>query len=297
MSSLAPQDALEWARSMIQARMISEIFADRMESFVLKGGMAMKVRHKHSRSTQDIDLDSSHDIPLYVMQGLIRRALRRSLTQGLLQNVEITEPKQTETTARWNICGLDPHSGQRLNLTVEVSRRDSMNDNDFDNVDFSPDITCSERPIRVYSNSSLAFKKLKALMADSRDAPRDISDLYLLIGASVDPPIDKIKDWLKDCDPSIISKLWNKIDSMDEERFKTEVLPSLPLGDKARDFYKNWDHIRVTVGTHLEKWILEAQKEHSKSCTPIPKMLYASNIKRSHENLTSNNLKKISKII
>lgn len=260
MSHLVADDALGWTRSMLQTRLLSELFADRLEAFVLKGGMAMRLRHQHARATQDIDLDSDQNMSLSTMQNLVRRAIRRALSFGVLENIEITEPKQTDTTARWRIRGFDSKSKQNISLTVEVSRRDKINEEDFQDIDYGLGTIQTERPIRVYTNQLLAFKKVKALLADNREAPRDVSDLYLLICAHVEPPINQLREWLKDKnEQTVLNQLWNKIDSMDEARFKAEVLPSLPIGEQSHQLYKNWDHVRLEVGTQVERWIKEAQ--------------------------------------
>lgn len=261
MSNLVHSDALDWTRELLQARFISEVFADRMEAFVLKGGMAMRVRHRHTRSTQDVDLDASKDFPLANIQTLVRKAIKRSLKGNVLEDVEITEPKQTDTTARWRIKGIDKQTGQNLVLTVEISRRDNILNEDVDEIPFSPthdSINTEFRPIRVYNNQALALRKVRALLCDARNAPRDIVDLYLLIKADVTPPIKEMRQWLKD-DPDALSRLWYKIDSMDEKQFKQEVLPCLPATPQSHDLYKNWDAIRLEVGMCLEDWITKSQ--------------------------------------
>ena len=271
MSQLAADDALGYARSLLQARLLSELFADRVESFVLKGGMAMRVRHESARATQDIDLDADFSVTTPTLQGLVRRAIRRALAQGGLENVEITEPKQTEVTARWKIRGFDPNSRQSLLLTIEVSRRDQIDASDCDIIDFSPTAAHRERPIRVYNNRALAFTKVKALLG--RDAPRDIADLFLLIRAEVDPPIAELSQLLQsDNAADVIATLWNKIDSMDEARFKSEVLPSLPADQRAQHLYQSWEQIRLEVGLHVERWIeqAKAQSENPEACDVRP---------------------------
>ena len=154
--------------------------------------------------------------------------------------------------------------------------RDKILEKDVDEVEFSSnpsDINSSYKPIKVYNNSALAFRKTRALLCDARFAPRDIIDLYILIKAEVDPPIDDLKKWLKE-DPDALSRLWYKIDSMDEEQFKQEVLPSLPANTRSRDLYKNWDSIRLEVGMHLDDWIKRASKP-----PPSPPPIKASDIK------------------
>lgn len=274
MSYIVASDALDWTRSLMQARLIAEIFSERVKGFVLKGGMAMKVHHSQARATQDIDLDCMNDMELYDMQLLMRKAILRATKDKLLENIQISEPKQTDTTARWRIKGFDPQTRQPLTLTVEVSRRDHIHPNEFEEVPFS--YSNIEKPILVYNNRSLAFKKIKALLSPSREAPRDVADLFLLIKAEVDPPVDQLKQFIAQ-NPSFsidqwVRSMWDKIDSMDTKRFKSEVLPSLPATHQAQEWYKNWDDVRLEVASKLEQWLRQAHEDLTQqtSCTPAP---------------------------
>lgn len=269
MSSIAFDDALGWTRGLLQARLLSELFADRLTAFVLKGGMAMRARDHMARATQDIDLDADQDLEVSAMQNLVRRGIRRALSCGLLEDVEITEPKQTDTTARWRIRGTDPRTRQDLTLTIEVSRRDSIEAQFVDTMPYSADTGEHERPIQVYSAPMLAFKKVKALMADNREAPRDIVDLYLLIRAQVEPPRKLMAAWMADRDPALtIARLWQKLESMDETTFRAQVLPSLPAGEQAHRLYGDWDAIRLEVGQHLQGWMEAATRAKGPSTSP-----------------------------
>lgn len=260
MSQVVSDDALDWTRSLVQARLVSEIFSDRVKGFVLKGGMAMKVRYAQSRATQDIDLDSLNDIPLFEMQKLMRNAIERALSDNLLEHVVISEPKQTETTARWRIRGIDKNTHQPLTLTVEVSRRDNVLDHEFNEMPYQYEKVNAS--VLVYKSEALAFKKVKALLAPSREAPRDISDLFLMIKGQVDPPVAQLKEFLKQSTvEDITGLLWQKIDSMDFKRFKSEVLPSLPATSQAQEWYKSWDDVRLEVGQKVEDWLRLAQQE------------------------------------
>lgn len=257
--SRAINDALGWARDTLQGRILAQIFAQRVQGVVLKGGMAFRVGHsKWARATKDIDLDADEAIPLPALQNNMRRAIQRATADGLLENVQITEPKQTGTTARWKISGLYPRTGQMLNLTVEVSRRESIDSSETIELD---SLDGSRQSILVYNDRSLAFKKVKALMCDTREAPRDISDLFLLIQAHVDPPVPELRRWFAQHGPYSVKALWDKLERMDKETFKAEVLPSLPPSVEGQQFYQDWEQIRLIVGTHLESWIAQASCE------------------------------------
>ena len=271
MSHVAQSDALDWTRSMLQGRIISELFSERVQHFVLKGGMAMKLRHQNARATQDIDLDSL-ETELVDIQKLVRRAIARATSDNILEGVTVSEPKQTETTARWRIKGFDPKTRQMLLLTVEISQRDSISKDD---VGVVPVVhKHQEKNILVYTNKALAFKKIKALLSPSREAPRDVSDLYLLIKGEVEAPFEALQSLLPRDVEEIVGNMWRKIESMDTARFKSEVLPSLPATKQAQELYQNWDGIRIQVGVKLEEWIRHAHKmkmDESENQTPAQK--------------------------
>lgn len=251
----ASHDALGWVRDTMQMRILSEMFAQKIEGLVLKGGMAMRVSHyKHARATKDIDLDADCNIPLMTLQNVVRRAIKASCQDSLLKHIEITEPKQTDTTARWKLSGFDTRTGQKLNLTLEISRRESI---EKENTKLGT--TDDGDEVIVYKDEIIAFQKIKALLSPTREAPRDIADLYLLIKTSVKSPVPHISKWIKEGNIANVKEMWLKIESMDKNMFKSEVLPSLPPTVDGQLMYQDWDEIRVTVGEQVEKWIKEAE--------------------------------------
>lgn len=252
-------DALGFTRDLVQARIIAKLFAQKVRGFALKGGMAMRVGHeKWARATKDIDLDADQDLSVSAIQQVVRKAILSATQDGLLKDVKISEPKQTETTERWKISGLDERTGQTLHLTVEVSRREHIDPSDTREALYGPD---NGEWVTVYRDESLAFKKVKALMADTREAPRDIADLYLLIQADVEPPIEKLRAFMKMGGVLEIRHMWAKLDRMDNAMFRAEVLPSLPPSPDGQILFQDWESIRLTVGENLERWIKMARGE------------------------------------
>lgn len=252
----AIHDALGWARDAVQARIIGQVFAQRVHGIVLKGGMAFRVAHpKWARATKDIDLDADPEVSLASLQKTVRTAIRKATMDGLLENVTISEPKQTETTARWKISGLYPRTGQTLHLTVEVSRRDKVHESQVRQVFDGPG---DEDLVTVYTDRTLAFKKVQALLSETREAPRDVSDLFLLIQAKVDPPVAELREWMASAPSPVWEELWAKLDRMDFDTFRKQVLPSLPPTPEGQILYEDWEDMRLQVGTHVEEWLRQA---------------------------------------
>jgi len=251
----ATHDALGWVRDTMQMRILAQLFSQRLDGLVLKGGMAMRVAHyRHARATKDIDLDADHDLPLSALQNLVRKSIQMAARDGLLQHVVVTEPKQTDTTARWKISGLDPRTQQTLHLTVEISRRQNI-----DVAHTRSETTDEGHDVLVYRDEIIAFQKIKALLCSTREAPRDIADLYLLIQASVDSPVPHLRKWINEGNIANIEEMWRKIERMDQAMFRQEVLPSLPPTPDGQIMFQDWDKIRLCVGEQVEKWLLEAR--------------------------------------
>lgn len=253
----AIHDALGWARDTVQSRIVAQVFSQRVHDVAVKGGMALRLgHHKWARATKDIDLDASPELSLPALQQVMRRAIRLATSDGLLKEVRITEPKQTDTTARWKVSGIYPRTGQALNLTVEVSRREPVSAQDVRQV---PATDGSGEWVTIYTDQAMAFKKVKALLSDRREAPRDVSDLFLLIKAQVPPPIEHIRRWLAQGGVAQVEQMWAKIERMDQEMFRKEVLPSLPPTSEGQQVYKDWESICLTVGENVQQWIRQAQ--------------------------------------
>lgn len=251
----ATHDALGWVRDTMQMRILAQLFSQRLDGLVLKGGMAMRVAHyRHARATKDIDLDADHDLPLSALQNLVRKSIQMAARDGLLQHVVVTEPKQTDTTARWKISGLDPRTQQKLHLTVEISRRQNI-----DVAHTRSETTDEGHDVLVYRDEIIAFQKIKALLCSTREAPRDIADLYLLIQASVDSPVPHLRKWINEGNIANIEEMWRKIERMDQAMFRQEVLPSLPPTPDGQIMFQDWDKIRLCVGEQVEKWLVEAR--------------------------------------
>lgn len=249
-------DAAPAVRNLLQARILSRLFADQVGAtarLALKGGMALRVAHGSERQTKDIDLDADASLPLARAQKVVRRAVREATAGGWLTDVVVSEPKQTGTTARWKIRGLLPDSGAALHLTVELSFRHAIQAHEVRLVDWHPDGVAATR-IPVYQDSVLVLSKIHALMSPNRDAPRDVVDLYLLFQAGADillgdlalqippPPRD-----------AVIQTLWDKMEGMDDGRFRTEVLPNWTLPEATGAVpVPDWASMRLLVAERVE---------------------------------------------
>lgn len=246
---------------LLQARVLAGMFSNKVKNMVVKGGMAMRLAHNHARHTKDIDLDAEHDATLDSIQRLVRSSIKQATQGGWLDNVSITEPKQTHTTARWKINGNDPRTNQHLHLTVEISFRQHLQEDDIHHVETED---CGVKMIvPVYKDEMLAINKIDALLSDHRDAPRDVIDLFLLFQAGVEIPTPKLSERLGECDiEEKISTLWNKIESMDEKRFQEEIVPIWDM-DSIPVEWQDWLKIRLYVEEQVEQCLLRVREHRS----------------------------------
>lgn len=251
-------------KDLLQARFLSRMFAHDVshttERLVLKGGMAMRVAHGSARHTKDIDLDADHDMDLASVQTCVRRSIKEATGGGWLENVKVSEPKQTHTTARWKIQGTLPQTNTVLHLTVEISFRHHIGAHETVRVPFAGDPS-SAAQIPVYNDEVLLLNKVEALLSPNRDAPRDVVDLFILFKAGVTVTPGRLSErLLGPWDACRMQDLWNKLESMDEERFETEVRPNwtLPVGDP---HWQDWLSIRLFVGEQIEALMSQEDSE------------------------------------
>lgn len=93
-------------RDAFQQRLLTCLYrGPESSSLVLKGGAAMRVLTASARYTQDLDFDHDPHRSLTSLQKTIRSAVARALQGSNLMQTSISEPKQTDTVARWKISG------------------------------------------------------------------------------------------------------------------------------------------------------------------------------------------------
>jgi predicted nucleotidyltransferase component of viral defense system len=119
-------DEVAYSRELLQAKLLIELMSQAIhKELVLKGGLAMRAVLGSTRYTTDIDLDAVMPASVSRIQGIVRRSIDRVIKQqGLIEDPQVSEPKQTETTLRWKVNGRAPGTARPISLTVEVSRRE-----------------------------------------------------------------------------------------------------------------------------------------------------------------------------
>lgn len=275
MHAPATQEAPLSVKDLLQARILARMFAQNVghaaERMVLKGGLAMRMAHQSCRHTKDIDLDADNTLTLGAVQGTVRRAIKDATSGGWLDNVHISEPKQTATTARWKIQGNLPQSQVVLHLTIEVSFRHHLEAHEVRHVPLTTEAPPGQPvALPVYTDEVLLLNKIDALLSPQRDAPRDVVDLYLLFQGDVSVPQRTLADRLGHHHQSpadLIRQMWNKIEGMDETRFQAEVAPNWDNAATVPS-WSDWTDMRLFVAERLEALLATLNTDTAASTSP-----------------------------
>ena len=242
-------------RDAFQQRLLTCLYrGSESTSLVLKGGAAMRVLTASGRYTQDLDFDHDPRRSLASLQKTVRSAITRALKGSGLTDAMVSEPKQTDTVARWKIFGRTS-AGEGLNLTVEVSRRGAP---DLGHVVRIPveisDRTLPRVYVSVYDEQALADNKLAALLDPRRTAPRDIYDLDVLLARGTCPrpaAVERLGGRA-----ALMDRTGEKLDLMGWAHFRDQVLPALPREVQAHIDEGEYLAMKVRLLEGLERCLM-----------------------------------------
>jgi len=248
-------DALEH----LQRRFLDSLYRHTSPGeLVLKGGLALRAIYGQHRRTMDIDLDQDRRRSLTHLQKLIRKAIHGAIRGSEFSALDISEPKQTDTVARWKLSG-KLADGSPLHMTIEVSRRHEINRADLHTIQLR-DIALpglgTPGKIDTYTVSILACHKVMAFLNPRRHASRDLYDLSRLL----DNP--EVSNPLGGLDIIVLhgmkSDLWAKIEAFTWPEFQDEVVIQMDA-DEAENFSQDvFEQMQYTVGEGVSVWLEEA---------------------------------------
>lgn len=251
-------DAEAAAREALQSRLLVDLFAHSVANdLILKGGMAMRSVFGSVRYTKDIDLDSPPQVSKTHVQGLVKRAIKRVLTTGILENSVVTEPKQTDSTLIWNIAGRVAGTAPNVHLTIEISR---LGMTPMDHViEKEVVLDGQSTTIKVIDGEALAVSKVFALTSPNRSAARNLYDLGVLIDMDVKPSLDLFTRRGAEVIDKTISELWSKIEAMSYQQFEQDLKPYLPTAVRNTITSEIFDGMQLRVGEHVQSWLRRAK--------------------------------------
>lgn len=248
-------------RELLQARLVATLFASNARNaFALKGGLAMRMLHGSMRLTKDVDLQGNPALRTAHARSLVREAIKTTLAGGLLRDVEVTEPKQTETVQRFKINGFLAGGESQVHLTVEVSRRGMPPSEFVSRIPMrGPTPETSGHPVDAYTADLISLNKIDALLSPTRFALRDVWDLDVLIAMEVKPPMRLLAGIGQDAIDEALSQLWSKLELMTYAHVKEQLIPFMRPQDAERLDEESWDAMRLRVGERVESWLSEAR--------------------------------------
>jgi len=245
-------DSLAEVRNTFQQRLLAALFKTREKGeLIVKGGAAMKIHTQSARFTKDIDLD--HD-PHRGIPSLVK-SVRKSIDQAFIgsgfKKLDVSEPKQTDTVARWKIHAEGPR-GERFQLTLEVSRRHEIN---LDEIEASP-LQMKGAPrvyVDVYKSDKLVEMKLHALLDENRIAPRDIYDLDLLIADGSRASASSLQS-MHEKYGDLSEQMIKKMDAMPWAMFESQTLSVIPDELKERIDESEYGAMKDRILTEVMQW-------------------------------------------
>ena len=255
-----PADAV--VREVLQTRLISTLFRSSVSrQLALKGGMAMRANFGSQRLTKDVDLQAGQSLPQAALRQAMTAAVEDLRSTGLLEAIEFSMPKQTETVQRFKIGGRVAGGQSEVHLTVEVSRRglpdpallSRMPLRTMDRMDGGGTM------VEVYAPTTMAASKVQALLSPNRTAARDVWDLNVLILMRVESPAKLLSGLGADALDRALVELWPKLELLDFELAREQLIPYLPSKVRETLTPEAWDEMRLRVQEHVEKWLLEAR--------------------------------------
>lgn len=151
--------------------------------FALKGGCNLRFFFGSVRYSEDIDIDVSV-VAKGTLKNKIERLLRAPTVVGPLKTlsaeiVDISAPKQTDTTQRWKVGLRVEGVAVPLRTKIEFSRRKSLSDTAFEAVDREMLRPYALTPFLTthYTLAGAIFQKIHALSDRSEPQARDVFDL------------------------------------------------------------------------------------------------------------------------
>jgi predicted nucleotidyltransferase component of viral defense system len=222
--------------------------------FVLKGGCNLRFFFGSVRYSEDIDIDASI-VATGTLKNKIERLLVAPMVVGSLKSrsieiVDVSAPKQTDTTQRWKVGLRASGVAVPLRTKIEFSRRRSPIDTAFDTVNREVLTPYALTPFLAthYVLTGAIFQKIHALSDRSEPRARDIFDLNHLFARRGGQPLE----------PSSEQRPWlaRAIDhamgiSFDE--YSSQVVAFLdPSQRQLFEGHPAWDAMQTAVIEHLE---------------------------------------------
>lgn len=206
--SISSKRQVEFFHLMFLRQFSSQISAG---LYAIKGGCNLRLFFNSIRYSEDLDLDIQ-TIQKQTLENKVNKILTSPSLLKLLQGdgiskIEVTSPKQTQTTQRWKIQLHTDRSEMPLYTKIEFSRRQGKFQSELG--DISMEVCRQYRlpPTRLshYGFEEAIIQKIVALANRSLTQARDIYDLYHLLHVTPHLKIPLAKNILEKAEDALLS--------------------------------------------------------------------------------------------
>lgn len=219
-------------------------FAAKMDAnlYAIKGGCNLRFFFDSVRYSEDLDLDictiQQQTLENKVNKILTSPPLLKSLQAYGITQLDVTSPKQTQTTQRWKIQLHTEHTQMPYPTKIEFSRRNNAIKPQFDNINIQVCQTYRLPPMRLshYGLQDAIAQKILALAHRSLTQARDIFDLYHLL--HIEKPIFSL-------DTESLAKAEKALLSIHFNDYKSQVINFLEL--EKQQSYTSEDYWNVIL--------------------------------------------------
>ncbi|MBI3292139.1 MAG: nucleotidyl transferase AbiEii/AbiGii toxin family protein [Elusimicrobia bacterium] len=208
-------------------RHLSQRLAGR--NYAVKGGMCLRLFHRSPRLSEDMDLDVTAQVGFKTLQKAVDAILHSGsfagsfIPQGILR-LEVTKPKQTETTQRWKVA-LFLSENVALPAKIEFSRRqETMRPiSGIPHAELLHQHQMVPFAAQFYDAQSMVAQKIQALASPSRQAARDLFDVHHLLFTLA---VNK-EEIPRSVPAETLRRAAEKVTQFSFQHFKGQVLPFL----------------------------------------------------------------------
>lgn len=222
--------------------------------FVLKGGCNLRFFYGSPRYSEDIDFDVFISAQTTVKNKINRLLSSPWVTKPLatrgLSILDISTPKQTNTTQRWKVGLQLENIAFPLRTKLEFSRRGPQREYEVKavNSELSKVYALQAPVVAHYGLKNAIVQKLEALLGRKATQARDIFDLALL--AQKTPPTFRLKGF-------DLRNLQQHVVSLSYTHYQSQVIAYLdPEEAPLYESEAAWQQVQTEVLQQLKRWLV-----------------------------------------
>ena len=242
------------ARDRFQLAFVRAVMLAAPGRLVVKGGMAIRAELDGVRMTEDVDFDRAAGISLEATANAIRQGLKQACIVCGVHDAQIAESKKTTATLRIKLHGTLPEGGV-ISFKAEASGPQPAFADRYKTVvpiKLPPAYRLPPIALDVYPINVLLATKIAALMSPERNVPRDVYDIKRMLDVGATP--EGLNDLVsKEALALFAGEVWAKVDGIEYNAFRTELLPFIGQADAASITNAVWASWCTDVAAAIEE--------------------------------------------